>query len=70
MLGVSVVKTSITLSRSFSVEILTGLTLSWKTKYLEGCSTAIRCVARKVGLYILEVTSPQGCSFLDRWTCI
>ena len=32
MLGVSVVTTSIIPSRSFSVETLTGLTLSWKTK--------------------------------------
>jgi len=35
-------------SGSFSVETLTGLTLSWKTEYLEGCSTAMRHVARKV----------------------
>ena len=32
MLGVSVVKTPITLNRSFSVETLTGLTPSWKTE--------------------------------------
>ena len=32
MLGVSVVKTSITPSGSFSVETLTGLTPSWKTE--------------------------------------
>ena len=32
MLGVSVVTTPITPSRSFSVEILTGLTPSWKTE--------------------------------------
>ena len=48
MLGVSVVKTSITLSRSFSVEILTGLTPLWKTEYPESYSTAIRHVVRKV----------------------
>ena len=48
MLGVSVVKTPITPSRGFSVETLTGLTPSWKTEYPEGCSTAIRHVARKV----------------------
>ena len=48
MLGVSVVTTPITLSGSFSVETLTGLTLSWKMEYPEGCSTAIRHVARKV----------------------
>jgi len=40
--------TPITPSRSFSVETLTGLTPSWKTEYLEGCSTAMRRVARKV----------------------
>jgi len=34
-------------------------------EYLEVCSTAIRCVARKVGLYVLEVTPPWKCSF---WT--
>jgi len=48
MLGVSVVKTPITPSRSFSVETLTGLTPSWKMEYPEGCNTAIRRVARKV----------------------
>jgi len=48
MLGVSVVKIPITLSGSFSVETLTGLTPSWKTEYLKGCSTAIRHVVRKV----------------------
>jgi len=32
MLGVSVVTTPITLSRSFSVETLTGVTPSWKTE--------------------------------------
>jgi len=57
MLGVSVVTTPITLSRSFSIETLTGLTPSWKTEYPEGCSTAIRRVARKVGLYGSEVAS-------------
>jgi len=34
-------------------------------EYLEGCSTAIRCVARKMGLYDLKVVSPQRCYF---WT--
>ena len=37
-------------------------------EYPDGCSTAIRCVARKVatvegGLVCLEMTSLQGCSF-------
>jgi len=41
-------KTSITLSRGFSIEILTGVTPSWKTEYLDGYSTAIRHVARKM----------------------
>jgi len=41
----------------FSVETLTGVFLLWKTKYPEGCSTTIRCVARKVGLYNLEMIS-------------
>jgi len=41
MLRVSVVTTPITPSRSFSVEILTGLTLSWKMEYPEGCSTTM-----------------------------
>jgi len=48
MLGVSVVTTPIILSGSFSVETLTGVTPSWKMEYPEGCSTTIRCVARKV----------------------
>jgi len=48
MLGVLVVTTPITPSRSFSVETLTGLTPSWKTEYPEGCSIAMRHVARKV----------------------
>ena len=41
-------KTPIALSGGFSVETLTGVTPSWKTEYPEGCSTAIRRVARKV----------------------
>jgi len=32
-------------------------------EYLDGRSTAIRCVARKMGLYNWEVISPQGCNF-------
>ena len=48
MLGVSVVTTPIAPSRGFSVETLTGVTPSWKTEYPEGCSTAMRRVARKV----------------------
>ena len=48
MLGVSVVTTPIAPSGGFSVETLTGVTPSWKTEYPEGCSTAMRRVARKV----------------------
>ena len=32
-------------------------------EYLDGYSTAIRCVARKVGLYVLEMISLQRCYF-------
>ena len=32
-------------------------------EYLDGCSTAMRRVARKVGLYDLEVVSLQKCYF-------
>jgi len=56
-------KIPITLSRGFSVETLTGVSPPWKTKYPEGCSTTIRRVVRKVGLYVLEVVSPWRCSF-------
>ena len=48
MLRVSVLTAPIALSGGFSVETLTGVTLSWKTEYPGGCSTAIRRVARKV----------------------
>jgi len=49
----------ITLSRGFSVETLIGVTPPWKIEYLDGCSTTIRHVARKVaaiegGLVYLE----------------
>jgi len=37
-------KTPITLSRGFSIEILTEVTLSWKTEYSDGCSTAVKIV--------------------------
>jgi len=37
-----------TLSRDFSIKTLTEVTLSWKTEYLDGCSTAVRYVMRKV----------------------
>ena len=48
MLGVFSGNTPITPSRGFSIETLTEVTLLWKTEYPEGCSTAIRHVARKV----------------------
>jgi len=35
-----------------------GVSPPWKTEYPKGCSTAIRHVARKVGLYDLEVVLP------------
>jgi len=41
-------KTSITPSRDFSVETLTGVTPSWKIEYPDGCNTAIRRIVRKV----------------------
>jgi len=37
----------------------------WKMEYPDSCSTAMRHVVRKVGLYVLEVTPPWECSF---WT--
>ena len=39
MLRVSVVKPPITLSRGFSIEILTGVTLPWKTELNRSIST-------------------------------
>ena len=50
-------KTPITPSGGFSVEILIGVTPSWKIGYPESCSTAIRHVVRKAGLYNLEIIS-------------
>jgi len=41
-------KASITPSRGFSVETLTGVTPSWKTEYPDSCSTTLRHVTRKV----------------------
>ena len=75
MLGVSVVKTPIAPSGGFSVETLTGVTPSWKTEYLEGCSTTMRCVVRKVaamegGLVWFRGGITTGTLFPDRWTCI
>jgi len=32
-------------------------------EYLDSCSTAIRYVARKVGLYNWKMISLQGCNF-------
>jgi len=67
--------TPITPSGSFSVETLTGLTPSWKMEYPEGCSTAMRHVARKVatmegGLVWFGSGFTMGMLFPDRWTCI
>ena len=40
-----------------------GVSLPWKTEYPDGCSTIIRCVARKMGLYNLEMISLWECNF-------
>ena len=45
----------ITLNRGFSVETLTGVTTSWKIEYPDGCSTAMRHVVSKIGLYSWKV---------------
>ena len=55
MFGVFSSKASITPSGGFSVEILTGVSLLWKTEYPDGCSTVGRHVVRKVGLYNLKM---------------
>jgi len=41
-------KTPISPSGGFSVETLIEVSLLWKAEYPDGCSTAIRRVARKV----------------------
>ena len=38
-------------------KLLVGVSLPWKTEYPEGCSTVIRHVVRKEGLYDLKVVS-------------
>jgi len=48
MLGVFSGNTPITPSGGFSIETLTGVTLLWKIEYLDGCSTTMRHVARKM----------------------
>ena len=35
----------------------------WKIEYLDGCSTIIKYVVRKVGLYNWEIISLWGCNF-------
>ena len=52
-----------------------GVSLPWKTEYLEDCSTAMRRVARKVaavegGLVWFGSGFTAGTLFPDRWTCI
>ena len=52
-----------------------GVSPPWKTEYLEGCSTAIRRVARKVAamegrLVWFRGSFTMGTLFPDRWTCI
>ena len=65
-------KTPITPSRGFSVEILTGVTLSWKTKLNRsipamedripgGLQHCPKTCCKKGGLVCLEVTSLQRC---------
>ena len=65
-------KTPITLSRGFSVETLTGVTLSWKTKLNRsipamedripgGLQHYHKTCCKKGGLVCLEVTSLRGC---------
>jgi len=39
-----------------------GVSPPWKTEYPDGCSTTIRCVVRKMGLYVLEMTTLWGCN--------
>ena len=41
-------KTPITPSRGFSVKTLTEVSPPWKTEYLDGCSTTMKCVVRKM----------------------
>ena len=63
MLGVFSSKAPITPSRGFSVEILTGVSLLWKTEYPDGYSTVGRHIVRKIGLYNLKMISLRGCNF-------
>jgi len=47
----------------------------WKTEYLESCSTAMRCVVRKMAavegrLVWFRDGFTTEMLFLDRWTCI
>ena len=64
-------KIPITLSRGFSVETLTEVSPPWKTEYLEGCSTTMRCVVRKMAavegrLVWVRGGFTAGTLFLDR----
>ena len=56
MLGVSVVKTPITPSGSFSVETLTGLTPSWKTELNKSIS-------------VMEDGIPRGLQHCHKMCC-
>ena len=86
MLGVSVVKpllprAEVSVLRHWQEQLRhgrlswIGVSPPWKTEYPEGCSTAMRCVARKVtamegGLVWFGSSFTAGTLLLDRWTCI
>ena len=86
MLGVSVIKpllprVEVLVLKHWQEQLRYGrlswieVSLPWKTEYPEGCSTAMRCVVRKVatmkgGLVWFEGGFTTGTLFLDRWTCI
>ena len=61
-------KTSITLSRGFSVETLTGVTLSWKTELNRSISSVEDGIPR--GLQHCHKTCCKKGSCHRRWACI
>jgi len=68
MLGVSVVKTPIAPSRGFSVETLTGVTLSWKTELNRSISTVEDGISGGLQHYHETCCEKGGCC--GRQTCI
>ena len=44
------------------------MTLPWKTEYLDDCTTAVKYVVSKVGLYSWESDITMEIYFLDKWT--